>query len=111
MTGVPQNNYESFQILQYDEGQFYRKHHDSSQQNAKKPAGHRILTFFLYLNDVEGVCIICLCVFITCFLIIDVTSLIHNDSLSFGMTFCVEGGETRFTNLDISVKPKKVCRV
>jgi len=71
VTGIPQNNYESFQILKYEEGQFYRTHHDSSNANKHKPTGHRILTFFLYLNDVE------------------------------------EGGETRFTNLDISVKPKK----
>ncbi|KAL7532333.1 hypothetical protein ACHAXR_004565 [Thalassiosira sp. AJA248-18] len=71
VTGVPQKNYESFQILQYHEGQFYKHHHDSSQTNNAKSAGHRILTFFLYLNDVE------------------------------------EGGETRFTNLDISIKPKK----
>lgn len=72
MTGIPESNYESFQILQYQEGQFYRRHHDSSNANNNKPAGHRILTFFLYLNDVE------------------------------------EGGETRFSNLDISVAPKKV---
>ena len=52
---------------------FYRRHHDSSDGKSNKPAGHRILTFFLYLNDVE------------------------------------EGGETRFTTLDIDVKPKKVC--
>ena len=74
VTGIPENKYESFQILQYKEGQFYRRHHDSSNTNKNKPAGHRVLTFFLYLNDVE------------------------------------EGGETRFTNLDISVTPKKVCR-
>mmetsp|Transcript_1573 Transcript_1573/g.3425 ORF Transcript_1573/g.3425 Transcript_1573/m.3425 type:complete len:227 (-) Transcript_1573:547-1227(-) len=72
VTGIPANNYESFQILQYQQGQFYRRHHDSSNVNSKKVAGHRILTFFLYLNDVE------------------------------------EGGETRFTNLDISISPKKV---
>mmetsp|Transcript_1571 Transcript_1571/g.3421 ORF Transcript_1571/g.3421 Transcript_1571/m.3421 type:complete len:283 (-) Transcript_1571:313-1161(-) len=71
VTGIPANNYESFQILQYQQGQFYRRHHDSSNVNSKKVAGHRILTFFLYLNDVE------------------------------------EGGETRFTNLDISISPKK----
>lgn len=72
MTGIPQNNYESFQILKYDEGQFYRTHHDSSGGKKTTSAGHRILTFFLYLNDEE-----------------------------------LEGGETRFTSLDISVKPKK----
>lgn len=70
MTGIPQNNYESFQILRYQEGEFYRSHHDSSGSPIKI-AGHRILTFFLYLNDVE------------------------------------EGGETHFTRLGISVKPKK----
>ena len=71
MTGIPQNNYESFQILQYREGEYYKHHHDSSSGNENKVIGHRILTFFLYLNDVE------------------------------------EGGETHFTNLGISVTPKK----
>ena len=74
MTGIPANNYESFQILQYQAGQFYKRHHDSSNANNDKATGHRILTFFLYLNDVD------------------------------------EGGETRFTDLDISISPKKVCR-
>mmetsp|Transcript_6636 Transcript_6636/g.13171 ORF Transcript_6636/g.13171 Transcript_6636/m.13171 type:complete len:471 (+) Transcript_6636:64-1476(+) len=70
VTGVPQENYESFQILRYEEGEFYRSHHDSSGKS-DKISGHRIMTVFLYLNDVE------------------------------------EGGETHFTKLDISVKPKK----
>ena len=52
---------------------FYRRHHDSSEHKKNDAAGHRILTFFLYLNDVD------------------------------------DGGETRFTTLDIDVKPKKVC--
>ena len=33
--------------------QFYRRHHDSSDHKNNAPTGHRILTFFLYLNDVE----------------------------------------------------------
>mmetsp|Transcript_10118 Transcript_10118/g.21129 ORF Transcript_10118/g.21129 Transcript_10118/m.21129 type:complete len:374 (+) Transcript_10118:448-1569(+) len=70
VTGVPKENYESFQILRYEEGEFYRSHHDSSGKS-DKISGHRIMTVFLYLNDVE------------------------------------EGGETHFTKLDISVKPKK----
>ena len=110
VTGIPQGNYESFQILKvremvndckalgvhtlivvaqrfinlhvlrintwswaqlkYQAGEFYRRHHDSSGKN-KNVSGHRILTFFLYLNDVE------------------------------------EGGETAFTDLGIAVKPKK----
>lgn len=52
VTGIPQVNYESFQLLKYDGGQFYRSHHDSSSVD-DSPAGHRILTFFLYLSDVE----------------------------------------------------------
>jgi prolyl 4-hydroxylase len=46
VTGIPRVNYESFQLLQYQKGQFYRRHHDSSQRD-DTPAGHRILTFFL----------------------------------------------------------------
>lgn len=72
ITGIPANHYEPFQILQYQEGQFYRRHHDSPDANGENPAGHRILTFFFYLNDVE------------------------------------EGGETMFTDLNVSISPKKV---
>ena len=53
MTGIPANNYESFQILQYQAGQFYKRHHDSSNGNNDKATGYRIFTFFLYLNDVN----------------------------------------------------------
>ncbi|KAL7497778.1 hypothetical protein ACHAWT_010195 [Skeletonema menzelii] len=52
ITGIPQGNYESFQILKYEVGEFYKRHHDSSGKN-KNISGHRILTVFLYLNDVE----------------------------------------------------------
>lgn len=52
VTGIPRVNYESFQLLQYDKNQFYRSHHDSSATD-DSPPGHRILTFFLYLSDVE----------------------------------------------------------
>merc|ERR1711915_478508 len=48
----------------------YRMHHDSSNRDTTL-AGPRILTFFLYLSDVE------------------------------------KGGETHFSKLNISVKPKK----
>lgn len=53
VTGVPKKNYESFQVLQYQKNQFYRMHHDSSAGKDNTPAGHRIMTFFLYLSDVE----------------------------------------------------------
>lgn len=52
ITGIPYVNYESFQLLKYGANQFYRSHHDSSSTD-DTPAGHRILTFFLYLTDVE----------------------------------------------------------
>jgi len=53
VTGIPRKNYESFQILEYEKGQFYRMHHDSSSGKDSTVSGHRILTFFLYLSDVE----------------------------------------------------------
>ena len=52
VTGIPQKNYESFQILEYEPNQFYRSHHDNTGRTTK-PAGPRIMTFFLYLSDVE----------------------------------------------------------
>jgi prolyl 4-hydroxylase len=52
VTGVPRTNYESFQILEYDNDQFYRMHHDSTGRDTT-PSGPRIMTFFLYLSDVE----------------------------------------------------------
>ena len=52
VTHIPKSHFESFQILQYSSDQFYRSHHDSSGKNTC-PSGHRILTFFLYLSDVE----------------------------------------------------------
>eukprot|EP01038_Epipyxis_sp_PR26KG_P005122 gene5122-7135_t len=53
VTYVPFSNYESFQILKYDPGQFYRAHHDMSPRQNNLACGPRILTFFLYLSDVE----------------------------------------------------------
>jgi prolyl 4-hydroxylase len=53
VTHIPKSHYESFQILEYNPNQFYRSHHDSSNRKDDSPAGHRILTFFLYLSDVE----------------------------------------------------------
>jgi prolyl 4-hydroxylase len=53
VTGVPYRNYESFQVLNYDVGQFYRTHHDYGKDDVKLACGPRILTFFLYLSDVE----------------------------------------------------------
>lgn len=53
VTGVPQGNFESFQLLRYSLNQEYKRHHDMSPSDNKMLAGPRILTFFLYLSDVE----------------------------------------------------------
>ena len=50
---MPEINYENFQVLRYQPGQFYRTHHDMSPGDNELACGRRILTFFLYLSDVE----------------------------------------------------------
>jgi len=70
-TGIPIVNQEQLQLLRYEVGQFYRSHHDFISHHVERQSGPRILTFFLYLNDVP------------------------------------KGGGTKFTDLDITVFPKK----
>ena len=53
ITRIPSDNYESFQILKYEVGQKYNVHHDYGAQQKLLACGPRILTFFLYLSDVE----------------------------------------------------------
>ena len=53
VTRVPSTNGEHFQLLHYDVGQQYKEHHDYIFDQAKTPGGIRIITAFLYLNDVE----------------------------------------------------------
>lgn len=53
VTGISEKNSEHFQILRYEPGQFYNIHHDFIEMDVGRPSGPRILTFFLYLNDVE----------------------------------------------------------
>eukprot|EP00514_Thraustochytrium_sp_LLF1b_P010881 CAMPEP_0184548424 /NCGR_PEP_ID=MMETSP0199_2-20130426/6197_1 /TAXON_ID=1112570 /ORGANISM="Thraustochytrium sp., Strain LLF1b" /LENGTH=520 /DNA_ID=CAMNT_0026943037 /DNA_START=79 /DNA_END=1641 /DNA_ORIENTATION=- len=53
VTMIPQENYESLQLLEYEIGQYYRTHHDMSAEAIRQACGSRILTFFLYLSDVE----------------------------------------------------------
>ncbi|CAJ1947709.1 unnamed protein product [Cylindrotheca closterium] len=50
---IPADNGEDMQILKYEKGQFYRTHHDFIEHQVDRPCGPRILTFFLYLSDVE----------------------------------------------------------
>ncbi|KAL3907395.1 MAG: hypothetical protein SGILL_008895 [Bacillariaceae sp.] len=71
ITGIPDTNSEYWQFLQYEEGQFYAEHHDYIPFHLERSQGARILTVFLYLNDVE------------------------------------EGGGTHFSQLGITVQPKR----
>jgi len=50
---IPTVNYEDFQILRYDVGQFYKQHHDYIGHQKDRSCGPRILTFYQYLSDVE----------------------------------------------------------
>jgi prolyl 4-hydroxylase len=52
-TTVHERNFESFQILRYQHGQMYNAHHDTGPGQMHLACGGRILTFFLYLSDVE----------------------------------------------------------
>jgi len=54
ITGVPETNAEYFQLLRYDETQYYQVHSDYINYQRERPCGVRILTFYFYLNDVEG---------------------------------------------------------
>ena len=47
--------YETFQVLRYEVGQKYEMHHDNGVQwmADKLASGPRMLTFFLYLSDVD----------------------------------------------------------
>jgi len=54
VTQVPNQNFESMQLLRYQTGQFYMNHHDNGSKDGPDPAGPRVLTFFLYLSDVDS---------------------------------------------------------
>jgi len=54
LTGIPESHSEYLQLLKYQTGQFYRVHHDYIEHDEDRPAGPRVLTAFLYLNDVEA---------------------------------------------------------
>mmetsp|Transcript_20650 Transcript_20650/g.29573 ORF Transcript_20650/g.29573 Transcript_20650/m.29573 type:complete len:507 (-) Transcript_20650:1616-3136(-) len=50
-TGVQNSEY--LQLLQYEPDQYYKQHHDYIPHHKGMPCGVRILTLFIYLNDVE----------------------------------------------------------
>lgn len=53
IVSIPINNFENIQVLKYEPGQLYVRHHDMDYKQVDAPCGPRILTFFLYLSDVE----------------------------------------------------------
>ena len=61
VTGVPSSNFEFAQLLYYhacksetdSDCSFYRRHHDYINADKHKNQGVRILTMFIYLNDVD----------------------------------------------------------
>mmetsp|Transcript_20165 Transcript_20165/g.19414 ORF Transcript_20165/g.19414 Transcript_20165/m.19414 type:complete len:406 (-) Transcript_20165:154-1371(-) len=53
ITGIPDENAEHYQLLKYNVGQLYKTHHDFIDHHVERNLGPRILTVFLYLNDVE----------------------------------------------------------
>ena len=53
VTGIPEENQEYLQLLRYEPGQHYGRHHDYADYHLDRQHGPRVLTFFLYLNTVE----------------------------------------------------------
>jgi prolyl 4-hydroxylase len=51
---IPTNNTEHLQLLYYQVGQYYQPHHDFIASHVARPPGPRILTVYMYLNDVEN---------------------------------------------------------
>jgi hypothetical protein len=58
LTKIPQENYE-LQLVRYQEGEFYKRHHDYLPEQAQKFEGPRLVTIFFYLN--VRIAFICLC--------------------------------------------------
>jgi prolyl 4-hydroxylase len=54
LTGIPDSHGEYIQLLRYEPTQFYKTHHDWIEYHLNRSYGVRILTFFLYLNEVEA---------------------------------------------------------
>ena len=53
LTGIDDTNSEYLQLLKYEENQFYGVHNDFIPHQVQRQVGPRILTFYMYLNDVE----------------------------------------------------------
>jgi len=53
VTGISENNYECLQLLKYQPGQYYKPHNDFIEKHVRLSPGPRLLTFFIYFNEVE----------------------------------------------------------
>jgi prolyl 4-hydroxylase len=53
ITGIGGMNYEHLQILRYEKGQYYNTHNDFIDYQKNRSSGVRLLTFYVYLSDVE----------------------------------------------------------
>jgi prolyl 4-hydroxylase len=53
ITNLPVENQETFQVLRYNGGEYYRAHYDYIPEHGDMPCGARVATFFLYMSDVE----------------------------------------------------------
>uniref|UniRef100_A0A7S2PAV0 Procollagen-proline 4-dioxygenase n=1 Tax=Skeletonema marinoi TaxID=267567 RepID=A0A7S2PAV0_9STRA len=53
LTQIPEANSEYLQLLQYGEGQYYKQHNDFIEKHVDQLHGPRLLTFFIYFNEVE----------------------------------------------------------
>jgi prolyl 4-hydroxylase len=53
VTNIPEENSENLQMLRYEVGEYYQKHHDYIQYQTERQSGVRIMTVYMYLNDVE----------------------------------------------------------
>jgi prolyl 4-hydroxylase len=53
LTNIPEENSEYLQMLRYEVGEFYQTHHDYIPYQLERQAGVRIMTVYMYLNDVE----------------------------------------------------------
>ena len=40
-------------MLKYEEGEYYQTHHDYNEHQLERQSGVRILTVYMYLNDLE----------------------------------------------------------
>jgi prolyl 4-hydroxylase len=53
ITSIPETNSENLQLLRYEPDQYYQAHSDYIPYQKDRQCGVRILTFYMYLNDVE----------------------------------------------------------